>query len=177
MTRYLAPLILVAVMIPVFIIGLNLDPTVVPSPLLDKPAPQFELPRLKDPNATVGSADYEGQMALVNVWATWCGGCRQEHEYLMKLASETDIPIYGLNWRDRRDKALVWLQQLGDPYTASAYDEDGRVGIDWGVYGAPETFLVGPDGTVLYKHISPMTEKVWQEDFLPRILAAQGNTE
>jgi cytochrome c biogenesis protein CcmG/thiol:disulfide interchange protein DsbE len=177
MTRYLAPLILVAVMIPVFIIGLNLDPTEVPSPLINKAAPQFELPSLKDPSATVGSADYEGRLALVNVWATWCGGCRQEHDYLMRLAADSDIPIYGLNWRDRRDPAIAWLQTLGDPYVASAYDEDGRVGIDWGVYGAPETFLIGPDGTVLHKHISPMTERVWQEDFLPRILATQGNSE
>lgn len=177
MTRYLAPLILVAVMIPVFIIGLSRDPRAVPSPLLNKQAPQFELPRLKDPTRTVGSADYEGRLALVNVWATWCVGCRQEHDYLMKLASEIDIPIYGLNWRDRRDEALVWLQRLGDPYVASAYDEDGRIGIDWGVYGAPETFLISQDGTVLHKHISPMTEKVWQQDFLPRILAAQGMSE
>jgi cytochrome c biogenesis protein CcmG/thiol:disulfide interchange protein DsbE len=177
MTRYLAPLIIVAIMIPVFIVGLKLDPTEVPSPLVNKQAPQFELPRLKDPNRTVGSADYEGHMTLVNVWATWCVGCRQEHDYLLRLASEIDIPIYGLNWRDRRDEALVWLQQLGDPYVASAYDEDGRVGIDWGVYGAPETFLISQDGTVLYKHISPLTEEVWQEEFLPRVLAAKGSTE
>jgi len=173
MTRYLVPFIALAIMIPVFIIGLNRDPTEVPSPLLDKPAPTFELPSLTDPQATVGSADYEGQMALVNVWATWCGGCRQEHDYLMKLASEIDIPIYGLDWRDRREEALVWLEKLGDPYVASAYDEDGRVGIDWGVYGAPETFLIDENGVVLHKHISPMTEKVWREDFLPRIKDAQ----
>jgi cytochrome c biogenesis protein CcmG/thiol:disulfide interchange protein DsbE len=177
MSRYLAPLILVAVMIPVFVIGLKRDPTAVPSPLLMMPAPQFELPRLRDPSQTVGSSDYEGQLVLVNVWATWCGGCRQEHDYLLKIAANTDIPIYGLNWRDRRDSALKWLDQLGDPYVASAYDEDGRVGIDWGVYGAPETFLIGPDGTVLHKHISPMTEEVWQKDFQPKILAARGNTQ
>lgn len=177
MSRYLAPLIIVAIMIPMFVIGLNRDPSEIPSPLLDKPAPQFELPTLKDPNKTVGSADYAGQLALVNVWATWCIGCRQEHDYLMQLAAEIDIPMYGLNWRDRRDDALVWLQRLGDPYVASAYDEDGRVGIDWGVYGAPETFLISPEGIILHKHISPMTDRVWQEDFLPRILAAQGGAE
>lgn len=175
MSRYLAPLILVAIMIPVFIIGLNRDPTEVPSPLLDKPAPEFELPRLEDLSRTVGSADYAGRLALINVWATWCGGCRQEHGYLMKLASEIDIPIYGLNWRDRREPALTWLLQLGDPYAANAFDEDGRVGIDWGVYGAPETFLVSPDGIVLYKHLSPLTEDVWQREFLPRILAVKGS--
>ncbi len=177
MTRYLAPLILVAIMIPVFIIGLNRDPTKVPSPFLNKPAPQFELPRLKDPSRTVGSADYAGQMALVNVWATWCVGCRQEHDYLLKLAREADIPIYGLNWRDRRDDALTWLRELGDPYVASGFDEDGRVGIDWGVYRAPETFLIRADGIVLYKHLGPLSEAVWQKDFEPKILAAKGSVQ
>jgi cytochrome c biogenesis protein CcmG/thiol:disulfide interchange protein DsbE len=177
MTRFLLPLIVVAIMIPVFIIGLGRDPSRVPSPLIDKPAPQFELPTLKDPARTVGSANYEGQLALVNVWATWCVGCRQEHDYLMQLTSEIDIPMYGLNWRDRRDDAVLWLQRLGDPYVASAYDEDGRVGIDWGVYGAPETFLIDQNGVIVHKHISPMTEKVWQQDFLPRILAAQKDAE
>jgi cytochrome c biogenesis protein CcmG/thiol:disulfide interchange protein DsbE len=177
MTRYLLPLIVVALAIPIFVVGLSRDPTEVPSPLIDKQAPQFELPSLKHPERTVGSASYRGKVALVNVWATWCVGCRQEHEYLMRLSGETDIPIYGLNWRDNRDKALVWLAQLGDPYVNSAYDEDGRVGIDWGVYGAPETFLISQDGTVLYKHISPMTERVWREEFLPRIEAARGDTQ
>lgn len=174
MTRYLAPLIVVAAMLPIFLIGLKRDPSEVPSPLINKPAPQFELPALHHPDRSVGSADYAGRMALLNVWATWCVGCRQEHDYLMRLARESDIPIYGLNWRDNRDKALLWLEQLGDPYVASAYDEDGRVGIDWGVYGAPETFLISPEGMVLHKHISPMTEKIWQQEFLPRIQAAKG---
>ena len=177
MTRYLTPLILVAVMIPVFMIGLNRDPTVVPSPFIDKVAPPFELPTLKEPGRTVGTSDYLGEMALLNVWATWCVGCRQEHDFLLKLAGEIDIPIYGLNWRDRRAPALVWLQQLGDPYVDSAYDEDGRVGIDWGVYGAPETFLIDKDGVILHKHISPLTEEVWQRDFQPKILAAKGTSE
>ena len=95
----------------------------------------------------------------------------------MQLARENDVPIYGLNWRDRRDEALVWLDTLGDPYVASGYDEDGRVGIDWGVYGAPETFLVGPDGIIAYKHISPMTEEVWSREFLPRIEALKGQAK
>ncbi len=177
MSRFLIPLVLVAVMIPVFVIGLNRDPSEIPSPLLMKPAPEFELPSLKDPGQNVGSADYKGRLALLNVWATWCVGCRQEHDYLLRLANETDIPLYGLNWRDRREDAISWLQQLGDPYVASAYDEDGRVGIDWGVYGAPETFLINTDGIVLYKHISPLTEEVWQKEFQPRILAAKGITE
>jgi cytochrome c biogenesis protein CcmG/thiol:disulfide interchange protein DsbE len=100
-------------------------------------------------------------------------GCRQEHDFLLQLARENTIPIYGLNWRDRRADALEWLAKLGDPYVSSGFDGDGRVGIDWGVYGAPETFLVAPDGTVLHKHISPLTQQVWDSEFLPRIRAAR----
>jgi len=172
MSRYLAPVVVFAIMLPVFLIGLNRDPRELPSPLLGKTAPQFELPTVKDPQRTVGSADYDGQLALVNVWATWCVGCRQEHGFLMELSERDELPIYGLNWRDRRDDALAMLGQMGDPYVASAFDGDGRIGIDWGVYGAPETFLIGPDGTVLYKHISPLNQAVWERDFLPRIQAA-----
>lgn len=169
MVRYVAPVAVFAIMIPVFIAGLQRNPSEIPSPLIDEAAPQYELPSLLEPGKTVGSADYAGRVALVNVWATWCVGCRQEHDYLMQLSRESDIPIFGLNWRDQRDAAIDWLRQLGDPYEATAYDADGRVGIDWGVYGAPETFLIGPDGTVLYKHISPLTDAVWREEFLPRI--------
>jgi cytochrome c biogenesis protein CcmG/thiol:disulfide interchange protein DsbE len=139
------------------------------------PAPAFSLPGLEDPTVAVGSKDYEGKTALVNVWATWCVGCRQEHDFLLTLAARESIPIYGLNWRDNREDALIWLQELGNPYAASAYDADGTVGIDWGVYGAPETFLIGPDGTVLHKHLSPLTEEIWQRDFAPKIDAVRGN--
>ena len=177
MSRYLAPLIMIVIMFPIFIIGLSRDPSEVPSPLLNKQAPKFELPSLKDPARMVGSADYAGQMTLINVWATWCVGCRQEHDYLLKLASEMDIPIYGLNWRDHRGDALAWLRDLGDPYVASAFDEDGRIGIDWGVYGAPETFLISSNGIVLYKHISPLSEAVWVRKFLPIIRAMKEDIE
>ena len=173
MIRYLAPIVVFAIMIPVFVIGLGRNPNEVPSPYLNNPAPQFELPQLGNPQHTVGSSDYAGKVALVNVWATWCVGCRQEHDFLMQLARENTVPIYGLNWRDRQDEALSWLSQLGDPYVATGFDGDGRVGIDWGVYGAPETFLIGADGTVLHKHISPLNRTVWEAEFLPKILAAQ----
>ncbi len=175
MSRFLLPIIVFAVMIPVFIIGLGRNKSELPSPLLNKKSPQFELPSLQEPDVTVGSADYAGDITLVNVWATWCAGCRTEHGYLMNLAARGEVPIFGLNWRDQRTPALSWLRQLGDPYVKTAYDEDGRVGIDWGVYGAPETFLLAADGTVLYKHISPMNEQVWTEEFLPRIQAARGS--
>ncbi|MBT8077557.1 MAG: DsbE family thiol:disulfide interchange protein [Gammaproteobacteria bacterium] len=169
MLRYAAPAIVFAGMVAMFYFALGRDPGELPSPYLGKPAPQFELPRVKDPSATIGSADYAGQTVLVNIWATWCVGCRQEHDFLLQLANSNAIPIIGINWRDQRQEAITWLRQLGDPYVASGYDADGRVGIDWGAYGAPETFLIGPDGTVLYKHISPLTQQVWEQEFVPRI--------
>jgi cytochrome c biogenesis protein CcmG/thiol:disulfide interchange protein DsbE len=173
MLRYLTPLVVFALLILVLMNGLGKDPSRLPSPLLDKPAPQFELPSLTDPTKTVGSANYANEMAVINVWATWCVGCRQEHGFLMQLAETGSIPIYGLNWRDNRSEAQRFLQQLGDPYIDSAFDEDGRVGIDWGVYGAPETFLVGADGTVLYKQLGPLSWGLWQQNFVPLIEAAR----
>ena len=169
MLRYAAPALVFGALCVMFYFALGRDPGELPSPYLGKPAPQFELPRVKDPAQSIGSADYEGQTVLVNIWATWCVGCRQEHDFLLHLANTNAIPIYGINWRDNRAEAIAWLRQLGDPYVASGYDGDGRVGIDWGAYGAPETFLIGPDGTVLYKHISPMTQEVWEREFMPRI--------
>lgn len=176
MSRFLLPIVAFAVMIPVFFVGLSRNKNEIPSPLLAAPAPQFELPSLADPTQMVGSDTYAGQVALVNVWATWCTGCRAEHDFLMELEERDVVPIFGLNWRDQRDMANRWLAQLGDPYVASAFDGEGQVGIDWGVYGAPETFLVDKDGTVLYKHISPLTEQVWEQEFMPRIQQAQGET-
>lgn len=174
MSRFLVPIVVFAIMIPIFIIGLGRNKSELPSPLISAQAPTFTLPSLQDENVFVGSESYKGKVALVNVWATWCAACRTEHPYLMELARRGDVPIFGLNWRDQRKPALDWLAQLGDPYFEIAYDEDGRVGIDWGVYGAPETFLIGTDGTVLFKYISPMNERVWQQEFLPRIQAAEG---
>lgn len=171
--RFLAPVLAFAVLLPVLIFGLSRDPGDLPSPYLGKPAPAFELPRVEDPRQTVSNSDFAGKFALVNVWATWCVACRAEHSFLLTLA-ERGVPIYGLNWRDDRADAVQWLERLGDPYVASGFDPDGTAGIDWGVYGAPETFLVAPDGTVLHKHLSPLTEEVWQRDFLPKIAAASG---
>jgi cytochrome c biogenesis protein CcmG/thiol:disulfide interchange protein DsbE len=110
----------------------------------------------------------------LNVWATWCGGCRQEHDTLLTIARDGRIPMIGLNWRDERALALRWLAQLGDPYDSIAFDPDGRVAIDWGVYGAPETFLIGADGKVLHKQIGPMTLEIWRRDFVPLLPAADG---
>ncbi len=171
--RYVAPVLAFIILLPMLIFGLQRDPSELPSPFIDKPSPEFELPELRDPGRTVSNRDYAGQVALVNVWATWCVGCRQEHDFLLSLAASGEVPIYGLNWRDRREDAIRWLDTLGDPYVVSGFDEDGTVGIDWGVYGAPETFLIGPDGTVLHKHLSPLTDAIWQRDFVPKIAAAR----
>lgn len=173
MTRYVLLIAAFAVLIAIFALGLERDPRKLPSVLIDKPAPEYELPSVRDATFRVGSADYAGQTVLVNIWATWCVGCRQEHDYLLELAARNEIPIYGIDWRDQRVEAIKWLDTLGDPYVHSAYDEDGRVGIDWGVYGAPETFLVSRDGNVVYKHIGPLDETIWQREFAPRIAALE----
>ncbi len=171
MWRFVTPLVLFGLLVAVFVKGLDPERNLneLPSPFVGKTAPTFDLPGLKDPSTRVGTALYEGETALINVWATWCVGCRQEHDFLLQLSREDVVPIVGINWRDNRDEALRWLAQLGDPYVASGYDGDGRVGIDWGVYGAPETFLVGRDGTVLHKHLGPLDRRIWEEDFMPLI--------
>lgn len=167
--RFLVPISLFALLVAVFVVGLGKDPTLVPSPLVGKRAPEFTLPRLDDPAQTIGRKDLLGKTSLVNVWGTWCAGCRQEHETLVALARDSGIAIFGINWKDDPVQAREWLKSLGNPYVAVGVDADGRTAIDWGVYGAPETFLIGPDGTVLYKHIAPMTLDVWRNEFLPRI--------
>jgi cytochrome c biogenesis protein CcmG/thiol:disulfide interchange protein DsbE len=169
MWRYLVPIALFAVLAVFFFRGLDLSPGYVPSPLIGKPAPRFELPRLEDPAKTISHEVLRGRVALLNVWATWCVGCREEHAFLNDVARTSGVPIYGLNWKDDRGSALDWLARLGNPYTASAFDETGTVAIDWGVYGAPETFLVGADGMVLFKHIAPLTPEIWRRDFVPLI--------
>ncbi len=174
MNRFIVPIIGFAVLVVFLLIGLNRDPTFVPSPLIGKQMPAFSLPKLDEPDRMVSDDDMRGQFSVLNVWATWCGGCRQEHPVLNRIAEQGNVPIYGLNWKDDAQMAGEWLRRLGDPYTATAFDEEGRVAIDWGVYGAPETFLVAPDGTILYRHISPMTMEVWENEFVARITAAGG---
>jgi cytochrome c biogenesis protein CcmG, thiol:disulfide interchange protein DsbE len=166
--RYAIPIAVFAVIGAFFYRGLSLNPTELPSPLVGKPAPAFSLPGLVDSSRTISAADLEGQISLLNVWGTWCVECRHEHAFLVEL-SQSGVPIYGLNLKDDRAAALRWLATLGNPYVESAFDADGGVAIDWGVYGAPETFLIGRDGTVLHKHISVLTPDVWQREFLPRI--------
>lgn len=175
MWRYAIPVLLFAVLAVFLYRGLYLNPGHIPSPLVGKPAPEFSLPSLAEPSRQVGSKDFEGQVALLNVWATWCPPCRQEHPFLVQLSESGDVPIYGLNWNDDHAAALRWLETLGDPYVATAYDSDGDAAVDWGVYGAPETFLIGRDGTVLHKHTSALTPQVWRRDFLPKIAEECGS--
>ncbi len=173
MTRFLLPIAAVLLFAVVLRVGLTMDPSKLPSPFINKAAPTFDLPSLAHPEQRVGSASYAGQMVLVNIWATWCVGCRQEHEFLNELQRRGIIPIYGINWRDNRADALRWLSELGDPYVDSGFDRDARVGIDWGAYGAPETFLVSADGIVLYKHLGPLNSFIWDTVFNPLIAAEE----
>ena len=172
--KYLLPGLVFIGLLAVFWKGLFLNPSLVPSPLIGKPAPAFELEELKRGDETFATADMLGKPALLNVWATWCAGCRQEHGFLMELARRGEVPMYGLNYRDERAPALEWLNRLGDPYLKTAYDPEGVGSLDWGVYGAPETFLLDPQGTVVHKHLGPLGSEAWERDFRPRIAAMQG---
>lgn len=172
MWKFIVPFGLFALLGVFLYVGLHRDPSYVPSPLIGKPAPDFTLPSLQDPAYPVSSKDLAGRPWVLNVWGTWCAGCRQEHPVLLQIARSTSVPIIGLDWKDDATEAQRWLAELGNPYAAVAFDSEGRVAIDWGVYGAPETFLIGADGKVLYKHIAPMTLEVWAKEFEPRIQAA-----
>jgi cytochrome c biogenesis protein CcmG/thiol:disulfide interchange protein DsbE len=171
MWRYLIPIAIFAVLFGFLFVGLNRDPGYVPSPLIGKSAPAFSLTTVEDPNKKVSPADFRGKPFVLNVWGTWCVECRREHQTLLEISNQGLVPIVGLNWKDELDPARDWLKQLGNPYTATAFDPEGRAGIDWGVYGAPETFLIDANGVIVYKHIAPMTLEVWNREFVPRIRA------
>ncbi len=167
--RYLIPLVLFVVIVVFLAIGLTRDPSKLPSALLDKPAPTFRLPQLKDSSKTFSAEEMRGKVWILNVWASWCVACRDEHQYLFQYAKSGAAPIYGLNYKDQREDALGWLEELGDPYVLSAVDLEGRVGIDYGVYGAPETYLIDKAGTIRHKHVGPVTPNVWNQEFLPLV--------
>jgi cytochrome c biogenesis protein CcmG/thiol:disulfide interchange protein DsbE len=169
MLRYTIPLIVFIGLVLFFASGLQRDPRQVPSPFIDKPAPELGVSRLKVPDKEIYRSDLLGKTTLVNVWASWCVACRAEHEVLLRLAQETKLSIIGLNYKDKREAALQWLANLGDPYTAIAVDTDGRVGMNWGVYGVPESFLLDPQGIIRYKQIGPLTWKVIEEKLFPLI--------
>lgn len=172
--KFFLPVAAFAAVVALFVQGLQRDPTIVPSPFIGKPTPSFDLPRLLAPDARLTQEDLKGEVSLFNVWASWCPGCAQEHELLMAIGTQSDVPIYGLNWKDERPAALKWLEQRGNPYVAVGVDRENITGIDWGVYGAPETFLIDADGTILYKLVGPLTPQLWVDEFMPRIAAARG---
>jgi cytochrome c biogenesis protein CcmG/thiol:disulfide interchange protein DsbE len=179
MRRFLWPLVAFALLVVVLAIGLKHAPEkgVIKSPLIGKKAPQYELPDLKDPARTLRSEDLQGGWHVVNVWGTWCGECRVEHSQLLAISREGRVPIIGIDWKDDDAQANAWLASLGDPYARVGADRDGRVSINWGVYGAPESFLVNPAGIVVAKHIGAMTPEKWQQwssEFVRRAAAGAG---
>jgi cytochrome c biogenesis protein CcmG/thiol:disulfide interchange protein DsbE len=169
MTRFALPLAIFVVLLVLLGVGLKLDPREVPSPLIGKPAPHFELPELHQAAKTFSERDMLGRVWVLNVWASWCVSCREEHPVLLDLAASGAVPIYGLNYKDKREDGLAWLKGMGDPYRLSIYDFDGRVGIDYGVYGVPETYVIDKAGVIRYKRIGPLTPQIVKEKVLPLV--------
>ncbi len=166
----IVPVVILGVLVAVLGVGLTRDPSLVPSPLIGKPVPEFDLPPVEGRSLGLSSADLRGgEVSLVNVFASWCTACRWEHPLLMALEDEGVVPVHGLNYKDAPEDAAAWLDTLGDPYTRTGADLDGRVGIEWGVYGVPETFVVDREGRIAYKHIGPIDERALQERILPLI--------
>ena len=170
MSRSILPLVVFALMVALLWRGLSLDPKLVPSPLIDKQAPAFSLAMLEDPSRKLATTDLAGQVWVLNVWASWCVSCRAEHEVITKLASRNLVTVVGLNYKDDPADATRWLKQYGNPYATSVIDRDGRVGIDWGVYGVPETFVIGADGLIKYKHIGPVTHESLEQKIMPVLM-------
>jgi len=173
LNRFLLPLGGFALLVVVLVVGLVHAPEkdIIPSPLVGKSAPQFSLPNLFTDQKAVSSDAFRGRWSLVNVWGTWCEECRAEQSTLLLIKQQGQVPIIGIDWKDNDADAMNWLSQLGNPFERIGEDHDGRVAIDWGVYGAPESFLISPTGVVVYKHIGALTPEVWQQEFLPRIAA------
>ncbi len=169
MKKFVVPLIIFAALGLLLAYGLNLDPRKIPSPLIGKSLPAFSLPTVADPARKVGRDDMLGRVYLLNVWASWCVACRQEHPFLNELARNKTVSIIGLNYKDKREDALGWLGSLGNPYELSLSDTDGRLGIDLGVYGVPETFVIDKQGVIRYKQIGPISPEVWEQKLLPEI--------
>lgn len=187
--KFLVPLLLFIGLAGFLAFGLTLNPREVPSPLIDKPAPSFKLARVDDPASAFALEEMRGQVWLLNVWASWCVACRQEHPLLVRMAKQKLVPVVGLNYKEVRgdgalnvrgmaleaetamavERARGWLSDHGDPYVLSVLDIDGRVGIDFGVYGVPETFLIDAEGRIRYKHIGPITPDSLQQVIMPKV--------
>jgi len=169
MNRFLLPFGLFVVVVGFLAVGLTLNPRELPSPLVGKPAPAFTLPQLHDQEKTFSPADMTGKVWLLNFWASWCGGCKDEHPVLIHLAQSGAVPIYGMDYKDQRNEALSWLREWGNPYSVVAVDELGRVGINYGVYGVPETYVIDKQGVIRYKQIGPLNDDVVAKKILPLV--------
>ncbi|WP_374403263.1 DsbE family thiol:disulfide interchange protein [Niveibacterium sp.] len=165
----LIPIALFVVLLGFLAVGLNKDPHSIPSPLIDKPAPAFRLPQLSADGKTFGPEDMRGKVWILNVWASWCVSCRDEHPVLVAFSRTNTVPLVGLDYKDKPDDANRWLASFGNPYQIVAVDADGRVGIDYGVYGVPETYVIDRNGVIRYKQIGPVTQEVLDQTILPLI--------
>ena len=169
MKKFVIPLVVFVALGLLLWMGLSLDPRKIPSPLVGKPLPTFSLASLHEPSKTITPDSLRGRVYLLNVWASWCVACRQEHPVLNELTRRKAVPIIGLNYKDQRNDAITWLQNLGNPYELSIVDLDGRIGIELGVYGVPETFVIDKEGIIRYKHIGPISEEAWHSKLEPLI--------
>jgi len=173
MNRFLIPFGLFVVVVGFLAVGLTLNPRELPSPLVGKAAPDFSLPQLHDPGKVISSNDLKGKVWLLNFWASWCGGCKDEHPVLIHLAQSGAVPIYGMDYKDQREEALTWLKEWGNPYPVVAVDESGRVGINYGVYGVPETYVIDKQGIIRYKQIGPLRRDILEKKILPLVKELQ----
>lgn len=169
MMRFILPFVVFIILAGFLFIGLNLNPREVPSPLVGKPAPAFTLPQLHAASKQFSPDEMKGKVWLLNAWASWCVACEAEHPVLMELARLNIVPIYGLNYKDKREAALVWLERRGDPYVLNVSDIEGRTGIAYGVYGVPETYVIDKQGVIQYKQIGPVTVENLMEKILPLV--------
>ncbi len=165
--RYTLPVVVLVGLMAMLAVGLKLDPREVPSPLIGKPAPYFELALLDQPDSKVTPADFAGRPVLVNFFASWCAGCKVEHPLLMNMAEREGVEIIGIDYKDAADDARNWLRRNGNPYRQVITDPEGSAGLDWGVYGVPETYVLGADGTILFKQIGPVTLQAWEQHIKP----------
>ncbi len=167
--RYVIPLVVFVVIAAFMAVGLTRDPSRVPSPLIGKSVPGFELATVAEPGRRVAPRDFEGQVWLLNVWASWCVACREEHPVMMRASEREGLTLVGLDYKDQRGSAVQWLERHGDPYTVSAHDPEGKVGMDLGVYGVPETYVIDAEGTIRYKHVGPISHETLEEEILPLV--------
>ena len=173
MARFILPFVIFMIVAIFLFVGLGLNPHEVPSPLVGKPAPAFSLPQLHEPDKQFSLQDMKGKVWLFNVWASWCTACEYEHPLFMELSRRNLVPLYGMDYKDKREDGMAWLQKHGNPYTLVVSDAEGRVGIDYGVYGVPETYLIDKQGVIQYKHIGVVTEKDLSEKILPLVKELQ----